>query len=70
MLAISSGQMLLFAGFVSLGLLLRRDSETHKRLLMMAPMLFFFPAFGRLLHGINPLTSVPRSLLLRRRSTV
>ena len=22
----------------------------------MAPMLFFFPSFGRLLHGINPLT--------------
>lgn len=56
MLAISFGQMLLFAAFVSLGLLLRRNAETHKRLFVMAPMLFFFPSFGRLLHGINPLT--------------
>ena len=24
--------------------------------MLMAPMLFFFPSFGRLLHGINPLT--------------
>jgi len=56
MLAISTGQMLLFAGFVCVGLLLRRDGETHKRLLLMAPMLFFFPSFGRLLHGIHPLT--------------
>ncbi len=56
MLAISIGQMVLFAAFVSVGLLLRRDDETHKRLLLMAPMLFFFPSFGRLLHGINPLT--------------
>ncbi len=56
MLAISFGQMLLFAAFVSLGLLLRRKTETHKRLFLMAPMLFFFPSFGRLLHGINPLT--------------
>ena len=31
-----------------------RDAELHKRVLLMAPMLFFFPAFGRLLHGINP----------------
>ncbi len=56
MLAISFGQMLLFAVFVSLGLLLRRNAETHKRLFLMAPMLFFFPSFGRLLHGINLLT--------------
>lgn len=56
MLAISFGQMFLFAVFVSFGLLLRRDAETHKRLFLMAPMLFFFPSFGRLLHGINPLT--------------
>ncbi len=56
MLAISVGQMLLFAVFVSVGLLRRRDPETHKRLLLMAPMLFFFPSFGRLLHGINGFT--------------
>ncbi len=56
MLAISFGQMLLFAVFVSLALLLRRNAETHKRLFLMAPMLFFFPSFGRLLHGINPPT--------------
>jgi hypothetical protein len=56
MLAISFGQMLLFAVFVSLGLLLRRNTEMHKRLFLMAPMLFFFPSFGRLLHGISPLT--------------
>lgn len=53
MLAISFGQMVLFAAFVSLGLWLRRNAETHKRLFLMAPMLFFFPSFGRLLHGIN-----------------
>jgi hypothetical protein len=56
LLAVSFGQMLLFAVFVSFGLLLRRDGETHKRLMLMAPQLFFFPAFGRLLHGINWLT--------------
>jgi hypothetical protein len=55
-LAVSFGQMLLFAVFTSLGLLLRRDTETHKRLMMLAPQLFLFPAFGRLLHGINGLT--------------
>ena len=56
MIAISAGQMLLFTAFVLIGLLLRRDGELHKRLMLMAPMLFFFPSFGRLLHGINPLT--------------
>jgi hypothetical protein len=56
LLAVSFGQMLLFAVFVSFGLLLRRDGETHKRLMLMAPQLFFFPSFGRLLHGINWLT--------------
>ncbi len=55
-LAVSAGQMILFAVFVSLGLLWRRDAETHKRLILMATQLFFFPAFGRLLHGINLLT--------------
>jgi hypothetical protein len=55
-LAVSFGQMALFAIFIYLGLRLRRDAETHKRLILMATQLFFFPAFGRLLHGINPLT--------------
>jgi hypothetical protein len=56
LLAVSFAQMVLFAVFLSLGLLLRRDAELHKRLIMMATQLFFFPAFGRLLHGINPAT--------------
>ncbi len=54
--AVNFSQMLLFAFLVSIGLLQRRDGETHKRLMLMAPQLFFFPAFGRLLHGINALT--------------
>jgi hypothetical protein len=56
LLAVSFGQMALFAVFLSLGLRLRRDAETHKRLILMATQLFFFPAFGRLLHGINATT--------------
>lgn len=56
LLAVSFEQMLLFAVFVFSGLLLRRDGETHKRLMLMASQLFFFPSFGRLLHGINGLT--------------
>jgi len=56
LLAVSFAQMFLFAVFISLGLWLRRDSETHKRLILMANQLFFFPAFGRLLHGINATT--------------
>lgn len=52
-LAVSFGQMALFAVFIYLGLRLRRDGETHKRLILMATQLFFFPAFGRLLQGIN-----------------
>ena len=52
-LAVSFGQMLLFAIFISIGLRLRRDGETHKRLILMATQLFFFPAFGRLLQGVN-----------------
>ena len=55
-LAVSFGQMSLFAVFIYLGLKLRRDSETHKRLILMATQLFFFPAFGRLLQGINVFT--------------
>ena len=55
-LSVSFGQMALFAIFVYLGLRLRRDAETHKRLILMATQLFFFPAFGRFLHGINLLT--------------
>jgi hypothetical protein len=56
LLAVSFGQMTLFAIFIYFGLRLRRDAETHKRLILMSTQLFFFPAFGRLLHGINPLT--------------
>ncbi len=55
-LAISFAQMTLFAVFLYLGLRLRRDAETHKRLILMATQLFFFPAFGRLFQGINLLT--------------
>jgi hypothetical protein len=55
-LAVSFGQMTLFAIFIVLGLSLRRDAETHKRLILMATQLFFFPAFGRFLQGINLLT--------------
>ena len=56
MLAVSFAHMFLFAVFLSLALWMRRDSETHKRLILMATQLFFFPAFGRLLHGVNPIT--------------
>ena len=56
LLAVSFGQMLLFAVFLYFGLRLRRDAETHKRLILMATQLFFFPAFGRALQGINLLT--------------
>lgn len=56
LLAVSFGQMALFGVFIYFGLRLRRDAETHKRLILMSTQLFFFPAFGRLLHGINPLT--------------
>ena len=52
-LAVSFGQMALFAVFVYLGLRLRRDGETHKRLILMATQLFFFPAFGRLMQGVT-----------------
>ncbi len=55
-LAVSFGQMALFAFLIYFALRLRRDAETHKRLILMATQLFFFPAFGRLLHGLGPLT--------------
>ena len=55
-LTISFGQMALFAFFIYRGLRSRRDGETHKRYILMATQLFFFPAFGRLLHGISPVT--------------
>ena len=57
-LTISFGQMALFAVFIYLSLKMRRDSEAHKRFILMATQLFFFPAFGRLLQGINPGTLV------------
>lgn len=56
LLGVSFAQMLLFAVFVSAGLLLRRNGETHKRCILMATQLFFFPAFGRLLGGLNAVT--------------
>jgi len=56
LVAVSSGQMLLFAAMIATALWQRRDGETHKRLILMANQLFFFPAFGRLLQGINPAT--------------
>ena len=52
-LAVSFGQMILFAVFIFFGLRLRRDAETHKRLILMSTFLFFFPAFGRLMQGVN-----------------
>ena len=52
-LLVSFGQMALFAVFISLGLWFRRDGERHKRLILMATQLFFFPAFGRLMQGVN-----------------
>ncbi len=52
-LAVSFGQMALFAVFIFFGLWLRRDAETHKRLILMSTYLFFFPAFGRLMQGVN-----------------
>ncbi len=55
-LTISFGQMALFAFFIYLGLRSRRDGETHRRFILMATQLFFFPAFGRILQGITPLT--------------
>ena len=57
-LTISFGQMALFAVFIYLSLKMRRDSEAHKRYILMATQLFFFPSFGRLLHGIGPVTLV------------
>jgi hypothetical protein len=58
LVAVSSGQMLLFAAMIATALWQRRDGETHKRLILMANQLFFFPAFGRLFQGINPITLV------------
>ncbi len=55
-LAVSFGQMALFAGFIYFGLRLRREGETHKRLILMATQLFFFPAFGRLMQGVTAYT--------------
>ena len=53
LLAVSACQMALFGAFLYLGLRLRRDGESHKRIILMATQLFFFPAFGRLLQGIS-----------------
>ncbi len=55
-LTVSFGQMALFALFIYLSLKMRRDGEAHKRFILMATQLFFFPAFGRLLHGIHLVT--------------
>ena len=55
-LTISFLQMALFAVFIYLSLKMRRDGEAHKRFILMATQLFYFPAFGRLLHGINTVT--------------
>ena len=56
LLAVSAAQMLLFGLFIALALILKHDPETHKRLILMSTQLFFFPAFGRLFHGLNPTT--------------
>ncbi len=56
LVAVSTVQMVFFAFLISLGLLWKRDAESHKRLMHMSSQLFFFPAFGRLLGGINGLT--------------
>jgi hypothetical protein len=55
-LGLSLLQMISFGVMITVALLLRRDGETHKRLILMATQMFFFPAFGRLLHGINLFT--------------
>lgn len=55
-LAVSTAQMALFAIFIGTGLWLRRDGEAHKRLILMSSQLFFFPAIGRALGGINAMT--------------
>ena len=56
LMAVSTAQMVLFASLITLGLLWKRDAESHKRLMHMSSQLFFFPAFGRLLGGLNGLT--------------
>jgi hypothetical protein len=46
-LALPFGDMALFGGFVSAGLLLRHRPETHKRLLMLATVALLSAAFAR-----------------------
>ena len=53
-LAVSTAQMVLFGVFIGIGLWLRRDSEMHKRVILMSSQLFFFPAFGRIFQGLGP----------------
>jgi hypothetical protein len=55
-LAVSTAQMILFALMVGGALVLKKEPEAHKRLILMSTQLFFFPAFGRLLNGINVTT--------------
>ncbi len=47
-LAVPMGSLLVFAGFVGTGLALRRRSETHKRLMLLATIALVTPALARL----------------------
>lgn len=48
-LALNGLQLLFFVGLIALGILLRRHSDWHKRLMYAAAITFVFPALGRLL---------------------
>ena len=68
LIAVSTAQMTLFAVLITLGLLWRRDAESHKRLMHMSSQLFFFPAFGRLLGGNQSLNARFSTGFVLRRS--
>lgn len=48
LLGINSVNLLLFAGFVVLGILLRRRSDVHKRLMLLAAVTLLAPAVARI----------------------
>ena len=52
--------MVLFASFVGAALVLRRDKETHKRLMLLAYISIIVPAIARL-PGVLPLLGAPGS---------
>ena len=59
-LAIPMFDMVLFATFVGTALALRRDRETHKRLMLLAYISIIVPAIARL-PGVLPLLGAPGS---------